>query len=75
MLMTTISVPLSADLEERLDSLVANGTGKNRADVMRRALEQFAEDEAVRDVLEAQREVREGKVLRGDLRKLLFDNE
>lgn len=72
--MATISVPLSPKQQERLDTLVAAGAGSNRADVMRRALEKFAEDEAVRVVLEAEQEVREGKVLRGNLRKLLLDD-
>ena len=65
--MATISVPLSAELEHRLDTLVANGTGSNRADVMRRALEKLAEDEAVNAVLQAERE----PVLRGNLDDLL----
>ncbi len=65
--MATISVPLSAELQERLDSLVASGVGSNRADVMRRGLEKLAEDEAVNAVLQAERE----PVLRGDLDELL----
>ena len=67
MLMATISVPLSAEQEERLDSLVSDGAGSNRADVMRSALERFAEEEAIREVLEAERE----PTLRGDLDELL----
>jgi Arc/MetJ-type ribon-helix-helix transcriptional regulator len=70
--MSTISVPLSAELQESLDSLVASGAGSNRADVMRRALEKFSEEEAINDVLIAEREVRQGKILRGDARKILF---
>jgi Arc/MetJ-type ribon-helix-helix transcriptional regulator len=65
--MATISVPLSAELQERLDALVSGGAGSNRADVMRRALESFAEEEAINAVLKAERE----PVLRGDLRQLL----
>jgi Arc/MetJ-type ribon-helix-helix transcriptional regulator len=65
--MATISVPLSAELQERLDALVSGGAGSNRADVMRRALESFAEEEAINAVLKAER----GPVLRGDLRQLL----
>lgn len=65
--MATISVPLSADLEERLDNLIAEGVGSNRADVMRRGLVRLAEEEAVNAVLRAERE----PVLRGDLRNLL----
>ncbi len=69
--MATISVPLSAELQARLDSLVAEGVGSNRADIMRRALEHFAEEEAINAVLKAEREVAEGKILRGDARKIL----
>ena len=65
--MATISVPLSPELQERLDSLVADGVGSNRADVMRRALSKLSEDEAVRVVLEAEKE----PVIRGDIRELL----
>ncbi|MBY0110993.1 ribbon-helix-helix domain-containing protein [Patescibacteria group bacterium] len=65
--MATVSVPLPAKLEKRLDDLVASGVGSNRSDVMRRALEKFAEEEAIRVVLGAERE----PTLRGDLRKIL----
>jgi Arc/MetJ-type ribon-helix-helix transcriptional regulator len=65
--MATISVPLSPQLQENLDALVASGAGANRADVMRRALELFAREEAINVVLKAQRE----PALRGNLRELL----
>lgn len=65
--MATISVPLSPELQERLDVLVEKGVGANRADVMRRALSKFAEDEAVRVVLASSKE----PVLRGNLKELL----
>ena len=69
--MTTISVPLRKDNEAKLDELVRSGVGSSRADVMRKALERLAEDEAVETVLRAERELGEGKVLRGDLKQLL----
>lgn len=65
--MTTISVPLHKKNEEKLDELVKSGAGSSRADVMRKALERFAEEEAVEAVLQAERE----PVLRGDLRELV----
>lgn len=65
--MATVSVPLTPDLQKSLDTLVGNGVGSNRADVMRRALEQLAEREAIEAILRAQRE----PVLRGDLDDLL----
>ena len=70
--MATISVPLSAELEHQLDGLVREGVGSSRADVMRRAFERFAEDSAVLAVVEAEQEMREGKVLRGNPRDVLL---
>ena len=69
--MATISVPLSPELQERLDALVTEGVGSNRADVMRRALEHFSEEEAVNAVLKAEREVADGRVMRGSARVIL----
>jgi Arc/MetJ-type ribon-helix-helix transcriptional regulator len=70
--MATISISLNKEAEYSLDSLVKSGVGSNRSDVMRRALLQFAEDEAVRNFLVAEQEVRDGKVLYGDPRKILM---
>lgn len=71
--MATISVPLPAELEARLDKLVADGVGSNRADVMRRGLELLAEEEAINAILKAEREVATGKILRGNAREVLMD--
>ncbi len=65
--MTTISVPLSKELLERLEGLVKSGAGENKAAVMRRALEDFSREEAIREVLEAAKEPN----LRGDIRELM----
>jgi putative addiction module CopG family antidote len=68
--MSTLSVPLPPELEKFINSQVKSGNAANKADVVRRALVRFSEDEAVRIVLEASQEVKDGKVLRGDLREL-----
>ena len=65
--MSTISVPLSPDLEEALNGLIASGYGSNKADVIRRALKKADEDEAVNRILAAERE----PSLKGDLRNLM----
>lgn len=65
--MTTISVPLTADLMKILDDLVRNGTATNKADAMRKALYKYSKDQAVERVLQAQREPR----LTGDLDELV----
>lgn len=68
--MSTISVPLTPKLEEAMNALIKKGYGRNKADVMRRALEFLTEEEAVQDVLRAEQELKDGKGLKGDLRKL-----
>lgn len=69
--MVTISVPLSKEDQESLDHLVKSGVASNRAAVMRKALVRLAEEEAVEDVLRAEREIAQGKVLKGDIKTLL----
>jgi Arc/MetJ-type ribon-helix-helix transcriptional regulator len=64
--MTTISVPLSADLLHHLEDLIKNGKASNKADAVRRALKFYIEQEAVEDVLQAMNE----PTLHGDLRTL-----
>lgn len=64
--MSTLSVPLNKNLEEIVNSFVKSGYAPNKAEVMRKALIFLAEEEAVQDVLRAERE----PILRGDLREL-----
>jgi putative addiction module CopG family antidote len=69
--MSTLSVPLTPLLEEFINAQVKSGRAANKADVVRRALIAMTEEEAVQEVLLAQKEIREGKGLRGDLRELI----
>jgi len=68
--MSTLSVPLTPSLEKFINDQVKSGYAANKADVVRRALTRFSEDEAVEMILRAQKEIADGKGLRGDLRKL-----
>lgn len=65
--MSTISVPLTSELEASLNNLIKSGFANNKAEVMRKALERLTEDEAVEAVLRALRE----PTLRGDLKDLM----
>ncbi len=65
--MTTISVPLSAELLHRLDAFIVQGGAQNKAAAMRTALEKYLEEQAVEAVLKAERE----PTLHGDLEDLL----
>ena len=64
--MTTISVPIPAHMEEFINRQIKNGYASNKAEVVRKALTRFSEEQAINDVLEAMKEV----PLRGDLREL-----
>ncbi|MDO8264792.1 MAG: type II toxin-antitoxin system ParD family antitoxin [Candidatus Parcubacteria bacterium] len=68
--MATLSIPLSPTLEEFIDMLVKEGFAQNKAEVVRKALRFLAEEQAVVAVLKSEQEVHEGKVLRGNLKKL-----
>ena len=68
--MTTLSVPISPELEKFVTGMIKKGQAANKADVVRKALKKLSEDEAVNAVLQAEQECREGKILRGDLDSL-----
>ncbi len=68
--MTTLSVPITPELEAFINSQVKSGKAANKAHVVRYALKRLSEEEAVEAVLQSEREVAEGKILRGSLRVL-----
>jgi Arc/MetJ-type ribon-helix-helix transcriptional regulator len=68
--MSMLSVPLTPELEKKIVELVENGVAVNKADLARKAIEYFAEQQAIEDVLAAEREMEEGKFLKGDLDEL-----
>ena len=68
--MTTISVPIPAHMEEFIENQIKSGNAANKADVFRKALRLLAEKQAIDEVLEARKELGEGKGLKGDLKEL-----
>ena len=70
--MSTISVPMTPKVEQELMELVEI-TGANRVAVIRKAIERYREDQAINDILVAQQEVSEGKILRGDIEEMLMN--
>ncbi len=69
--MSTLSVPLTKNLETFVDDMVNRGIAANKAEVVRQALTRYAEDQAVELVLQSMRELNEGKALEGNLDDLL----
>jgi len=68
--MSTLSVPLNEKLEKGINHLVASGVYENKAEVGRKGIELLMEEEAIKDVLLAEQEVSDGKLLSGDLDEL-----
>ncbi len=68
--MSTLSVPLTSQLEAFINRMIDTGYAENKAQVVHKALAKMAEDEAVATVLRAEQEIREGKVFYGDLDEL-----
>lgn len=69
--MSTLSVPLTPALEEKINQLVSDGHAANKAEAARKAIEFYSEKMAIQDILDAEQELKEGKILRGDLDDLL----
>ena len=69
--MTTLSVPVTAKNERFITSLVKSGKAASRAHAVRQALEWYEEEQVIKNVLEAEMDIKAGRVFRGDLRQIL----
>ena len=68
--MSTLSVPLTPQLEAFIERMIDHGYAENKAQVVRHALRELEEDQAVASLLKAQKEAKECKVLYGKLDEL-----
>ena len=68
--MTTITIPVTAELNDFIDNQVKLGEASSKADFVRRAIQKMKEDIFVQQILQAKKEAKEGKLLKGDLDKL-----
>ncbi|MFQ5662050.1 MAG: hypothetical protein ACE5F2_02250 [Candidatus Paceibacteria bacterium] len=69
--MSTLSVPLNAELEKFIDQMVKEHEAETKAGVVRRVLYEFAERKAIDDVLLASEEAKKGEVVKGNTDKIL----
>ena len=65
--MTTITIPLDASLNDFINHEVKLGHVASKADLVRKAIQKYKEDQFIQNVLSAKQEIREGKGLKGDL--------
>lgn len=69
--MTTISVPIPRNLEDFINDMISRGEADTKAEVVRRALSKMAEDDVINQILISQKEIDEGKILKGNLRDII----
>lgn len=68
--MTTITIPLNTDLNDFIEEQVRLGNAASKADIVRRAISRLKEEEFIKTILSARQEIKDGKVLSGDLDEL-----
>lgn len=69
--MTTITVPITKELESFIVDELKAGTSDSKAQLVRFALMRLREERALARLAEAERDIKEGRVYTGDLKKLL----
>jgi Arc/MetJ-type ribon-helix-helix transcriptional regulator len=69
--MTTITVPITTELENFIESELRAGTSESKAHLVRYALGRLQEERAIMRLQEAEADIKAGRVYRGDLRKIL----
>lgn len=69
--MTTITVPITKELESFIDEELASGTSESKAHLVRFALRRLREERALARLEEAEADIKAGRVYKGDLKKLI----
>jgi len=68
--MTTISIPITTELNEFIDEQVDLGRASSKAELIRNAIIKYKEDQFIATIQKAKHEIRQGQALTGDLDKL-----
>lgn len=69
--MTTITVPISKELESFIEEEISSGVSETKAGLVRHALSRLQEERALSRLEEAERDIKGGRVYKGDLKTLL----
>lgn len=69
--MSTITVPITKELESFIDEELKAGTSESKAHLVRFALGRLREERALARLQEADADIKAGRVYEGDLKKLL----
>ena len=69
--MTTITVPITKELESFIDEELVSGTSESKAHLVRFALGRLMEERALARLQEAENDIKAGRAYKGDLKKLI----
>ncbi len=69
--MTTITVPITKELESFIEEELKAGTSDSKAHLVRFALGRLQEERALARLSEAEADIKGGRVYKGDLKRLL----
>ena len=69
--MTTITVPITKELESFIEEEISSGTSETKAGLVRHALARLQEERALSRLQEAESDILEGRVYKGDLKSLM----
>jgi Arc/MetJ-type ribon-helix-helix transcriptional regulator len=69
--MTTITVPITKELESFISEELSAGTSESKAHLVRFALMRLREERALSRLNEGEADIKAGRVYKGDLKKLI----
>ena len=69
--MSTITVPITKDLEVFIESELREGTSESKAHLVRYALRRLQEERALARLHEAEDDIKAGRVYQGDVLELI----
>ena len=65
--MATTSIPINNELDTYIEEQVRLGKASSKAELIRRAIIKFKDDDFINSILIAKQEIKDGKALTGDL--------
>lgn len=69
--MSTITIPISKELEDFIKEEISSGTSETKAGLVRHALTRLQEERALFRLQEAELDIRQERVYKGNLKTLL----
>lgn len=69
--MTTITVPINNEIEKFINQEISEGRAESKAHLVRYALMRLQTDRSMLDLMEAEDDIKTGKVYKGDLKTIL----